>query len=131
MLIEFLDGNAARTLMTYVNKKFPVMPFSLSHFQTDGKSVDLETFNGGVLECCANKGPTNKEILEQSPVIGEVAGEFVAQFKATVVIQPSKTSIIAGGADLTDKLDSGKKMDAETAALVGQKLWEREKKQKK
>ena len=64
-------------------------------------------------------------------MIGEVAGEFVAQFKATVVIQPTKTSIIAGGADLTDKLDSGKKLDAETSALVEKKLWEREKKQKK
>lgn len=117
--------------MTYVTKKFPTMPFSLAHFQTDGKSVDLETFNGGVLECCAEKGPTGKEILEQHPVLGDVAGEYVAQFKATVVIQPSKTVIIAGGADLTDRLDSGMKLDAETTALVEKGLWERPKKEKK
>ena len=94
-------------------------------------SVDLETFNGGVLECCAEKGPTGKEILEQHPVLGDVAGEYVAQFKATVVIQPSKTVIIAGGANLTDRLDSGMKLDAETTALVEKGLWERPKKEKK
>ena len=71
-------------------------------------------------------------MLESYGVMTEKSGEFVAQFKATVVIQPSGTVIIAGGAAPTDKLDSEFSVkDEELKALIDRPLWKREKKAKK
>ena len=61
----------------------------------------------------------------------EKSGEYVAQFKATVVIQPSGTVILAGGGAPTDKLDSDHSVkDEELKKLIDQPLWKREKKKK-
>jgi hypothetical protein len=50
----------------------------------------------------------------------EKAGEYVAQFKATVVVQPSGVVIISGGQPLTDGMDTDKKVKSEelTALLA-------------
>jgi len=37
-------------------------------------------------------------MLVPYPVLSEKAGEFVAQFKATIVVQPKSTAVIAGNA---------------------------------
>lgn len=95
------------------------MPFSIAGFE-DATGTKI-----GVKECVEH------EMLESYAVITEKTGEYVAQFKATVVIQPSGTVIIAGGAAPTDKLDSDKSVkDAEMKALVDAALWKREKKAK-
>jgi hypothetical protein len=48
----------------------------------------------------------------------EKSGEFVAQFKATVVVQPSGVVIIAGGQELTDKFDTDKSVKTEALAQL-------------
>lgn len=61
----------------------------------------------------------------------EKSGEYVAQFKATVVVQPSGVVIIAGGQDLTDKFDTDKKVKSEElVAHLAKPLWKREEKKK-
>ena len=70
-------------------------------------------------------------MLESYGVMTEKANEYVAQFKATVVIQPSGTVIIAGGGALTDKIDSDFSVkDEDLKKLIDQPLWKREKKKK-
>lgn len=70
-------------------------------------------------------------MLESYPVQEEKPGEYVAQFKATIVVQPSGSVIIAGGAAPTDKLDSDLSVkDEELKALIAQEMWKREKKAK-
>lgn len=39
-------------------------------------------------------------MLVPYPVLTEREGQFVAQFKATIVVQPRSTAVIAGGAPL-------------------------------
>jgi hypothetical protein len=77
----------------------------------------------------------NHELICAYPVLTEKAGEFVAQFKATVVVQPKSTAILSGGRAL-DKagLDSDKKLkNEEMKKLIASELWkvEKEKKEKK
>lgn len=61
----------------------------------------------------------------------EKSGEYVAQFKATVVVQPSGVVIIAGGQPLTDAFDTDKKVTNEAlAAHLAKDLWKREEKKK-
>ena len=68
-------------------------------------------------------------MLEQYPVMTEKSGEYVAQFKATVVLQPSSLVVIAGGLPITDKIECGKEVkDEELKALMAQPLWKRDKK---
>ena len=51
------------------------------------------------------------ELLCSYPVLTEKAGETVAQFKATVVVQPKSTAILCGGKALNKAgLDSDKKI---------------------
>ena len=38
------------------------------------------------------------------PVLTEKAGEYIAQFKGTVVVQPKSTAILSGGQELYNKL---------------------------
>ena len=65
----------------------------------------------------------------------EKAGDYVAQFKATVVVQPKSTAILSGGRALDKSgLDSDKKLKNEAMVkLVASELWkvEKEKKDKK
>jgi hypothetical protein len=65
----------------------------------------------------------------------EKAGDYVAQFKATVVVQPKSTAILSGGRALDKSgLDSDKKLKNEDMVkLVASELWkvEKEKKDKK
>ena len=66
------------------------------------------------------------------PVLTDKAGEYVAQFKATVVVQPRSTAIICGAKEL-DKtgIDSDKKVKcARLAAVVNGPLWKQEKAKK-
>ena len=59
----------------------------------------------------------------------EKSGEYVAQFKATVVVQPKSTAIICGNrAPALEGIDSDKKIkNEELAALVAGPLWKQQK----
>jgi len=93
------------------------MPFSIAGFE------DMTGTKVGVKECVEH------DMLEQYQVMTEKTGEYVAQFKATVVVQPSSTVLICGGAAPTEKLDSDKSIkDEELKTLLAKEMWKREKK---
>jgi hypothetical protein len=77
----------------------------------------------------------NHELICAYPVLTEKKGEFVAQFKGTIVVQPKSTAILSGGRALDKSgLDSDKKLKNEDMVkLVASELWkvEKEKKEKK
>merc|ERR1711998_751609 len=68
--------------MGEVSKRFPVMPFSLRNIE------DEQVARVGVSEA------KRHELLEEYPVLREREGEFVAQFKFTVLLLPGGTKRI-------------------------------------
>lgn len=113
-----LKMKSAREFFVEVNKRFPTLPFSIRAMsnQTAAKV--------GVRECL------NHDMLVPYPVLSEAKGEFVAHFKATVVVQPRSTAVIAGGAALdTSKITSEHSVsDPELKTLLAQDLWKKQKK---
>lgn len=115
-----LKSKSARTFFAKVNEKYPTLPFSIRGFE------DLTGAKVGVKEC------QNHDLLMAYPVLQDKTGDFVAQFKATVVVQPKSTAILCGGRALARTgLDSDKKVkDADLAALIASELWKEEKPKK-
>lgn len=76
-----LKGKSSRSLLSTINSKFPTYPFSLGdrNFQ-EKKSRTL----AGLKECLSH------ELVADYPVLHEKEGDFVAQFKFTVIVRPSK-----------------------------------------
>merc|ERR1719187_1349272 len=72
-----LKMKASRNFYSEVCNKFTMMPFTLRAFE-DEKKARL-----GVNEC------TNHELIIPYPVLYEKDGEFVAQFKFTVLLMPN------------------------------------------
>jgi len=72
-----LKMKASRAFYSEVCNKFTMMPFTLRAFE-DEKKARL-----GVGEC------TNHELLTPYPVLYEKDGEYVAQFKFTVLLMPN------------------------------------------
>lgn len=60
------------------------MPFSIASLE------DATSARVGVAEC------VNHDLLHMYPVLTEKAGEFVAQFKATIVLLPSGSLVLNG-----------------------------------
>ena len=60
-----------------ISEKYSTMPFSIA------KLKDTTAERVGVVEC------VNHDLLHIYPVLTEKSGEFVAQFKTTVVLLPS------------------------------------------
>ena len=116
-----LKSKHSRTFFSVVNKKYPTLPFSLRGFEdTTGAKV-------GVKECMEH------ELLMEYPVLTDKPNNYVAQFKATVVVQPRSTVLICGGQDLQNKdgIDTDKKIkDDALAALIASPLWKNEKAKK-
>lgn len=114
-----LKSKHARAFLTIVNKKYPTLPFSIRGFE------DAVGTKVGVKEC------VDHELLDPYPVMTEKSGEFCAQFKCTVAVQPKSTVILAGGNPLTDKLDTDNTLaDAELKAVIDGEFWKREEKKK-
>jgi methionine aminopeptidase len=116
-----LKSKHARAFFHTVNTKFPTLPFSIRGFE------DLTGAKVGVKECLTH------ELLMDYPVLGEKKGDFIAQFKATIAVQPKSTAILCGGRDLVGKegYESDKKIEnAELSALIASDLWKMEDKKK-
>lgn len=67
------------------------------------------------------------------PVLTDKPGNYVAQFKATVVVQPRSTVLICGHRDLLfkDGIDTDKTIKSEELqALLAAPLWKAEKAKK-
>lgn len=74
----------ARQFISEVNKRFPTMPFSLRAFEDESMA------RVGVSEA------KRHELLHEYPVLREREGEFVAQFKYTVLLLPGGTKRVTG-----------------------------------
>ncbi|CAO4374642.1 unnamed protein product [Caenorhabditis nigoni] len=79
-----LKMKASRVFFSDVNKQHGPMPFSLRSFEEEVKA------KMGVVEC------EKYGLLTPYPVLYEKEGEFVAQFKATVLVMPNGLLKIAG-----------------------------------
>jgi curved DNA binding protein len=113
-----LKSKSARNFFSVVNKTYPTLPFSIRGFEdTTGAKV-------GVKECVEH------DLLMGYPVLTEKVGEFVAQFKGTIVVQPKSTAILCGGRDLVNadgyKTENSIK-DEDLKALLAAPLWKEEK----
>jgi len=116
-----LKSKHARAFFQEVNTKYPTLPFSIRGFE------DLTGAKVGVRECL------NHELLMDYPVLTEKKGDFIAQFKATIAVQPKSVAILCGGRDLVgrDALQTDKKIEnAELQALIASDLWKAEEKKK-
>lgn len=116
-----LKSKHARAFFHIVNNKFPTLPFSIRGFE------DLTGAKVGVKECVTH------ELLMAYPVLGEKKGDHVAQFKATIAVQPKSVAILCGGRDLVGKdgyVTDKKVKNEELAALIGGDLWKKEEKKK-
>jgi len=74
----------ARQFIHEVNKRFPALPFSLRAIE------DEQVARIGVSES------KRHELLQEYPVLREKDGQFVAQFKFTVLLLPGGTKKITG-----------------------------------
>ena len=74
----------SRAFFSEVEKKFGNMPFTLRALEDEKKA------RMGVLECA------NHKLIEPFNVLYEKEGEFVAQFKFTVLLMPSGSHKITG-----------------------------------
>ena len=116
-----LKSKHARAFFHVVNTKYPALPFSIRGFE------DLTGARVGVKECLAH------DLLIDYPVLTEKKGEFIAQFKATIAIQPKSVAILCGGRDLFngEGISSEKKIESEELkTLIAQPLWKAEEKKK-
>merc|ERR1711972_1215511 len=79
-----LKTQKARQFISEVNRRFPVLPFTLRSIE------DEQVARVGVSEA------RRHELLEDYPVLKEKDGQFVAQFKFTVLLLPGGTKRITG-----------------------------------
>merc|ERR1712060_849499 len=79
-----LKTQKARQFISEVNKRFPALPFSLRAIE------DEQVARVGVSEA------KRHELLEEYPVLKEKDGQFVAQFKFTILLLPGGTKKITG-----------------------------------
>jgi len=79
-----LKMKASRAFFSEVDKKFANMPFTLRAFEDEKKA------KMGVLEC------VNHKLIEPFNVLYEKEGEFVVQFKFTVLLMPAGLHKITG-----------------------------------
>jgi curved DNA binding protein len=113
-----LKSKSAREFFAVVNNKYPTLPFSIRGFE------NLTGAKVGVKECVEH------DLIMGYPVLSEKSGEFVAQFKGTVVVQPKSTAILCGGRALVgeDGFKSEHSIkDEELTKLLAQDLWKEEK----
>lgn len=83
-LIYQLKMKTSRNFLSEAEKRFGLMPFTLRNFDEEGKA------RMGVIECAKH------DLMEPYPVYYEKEGEFVAEFKFTVLIMPNNTMKITG-----------------------------------
>jgi len=74
-----LKTKAARVVLNEVNAKFPTFPFTLRGLQNENQA------RLGIVECVRH------DLMHPYPTLFDKPGEFVAQFKFTVLVLPSAT----------------------------------------
>jgi curved DNA binding protein len=95
-----LKMKASRAFFSEMDKRFGSMPFTLRAYE-DEKRAKM-----GVLEC------VNHKLVEPFHVLYEREGEYVAQFKFTVLLMPTGSHKITGLPYDIDLYESEHKIDA-------------------
>ena len=114
-----LKSKHARHFFHIVNEKYPTLPFSIRGFE------DLTGAKVGVKECLGH------DLINAYPVLAEKKGEFVAQFRCTIAVQPKSTAILCGARALADGLKTDKAVKSEELkTLIASDLWKKEEKKK-
>lgn len=115
-----LKLKASRAFYSEVCNKFTMMPFTLRACE-DEKKARL-----GVKEC------TDHELLTPYPVLYEKEGEFVAQFKFTVLLMPNgPMRITNGGFDLESVQSEFSIKDEELRKILTSQISKKAQKKKK
>ncbi|XP_045597910.1 proliferation-associated protein 2G4 [Procambarus clarkii] len=115
-----LKLKASREFFSKVQKNHGTMPFNIRSFD-DEKKARL-----GVTECVAHK------LVDPYPVLWEKTGEFVAQFKFTVLLMPGGQHKITGLQLDTDMLESDYKIeDPELKQVISASISNKAAKKKK
>ncbi|PVD35986.1 hypothetical protein C0Q70_02956 [Pomacea canaliculata] len=83
-IIYQLKMKASRQFLSETDKKFGLMPFTLRLFEDEKKA------KMGVVECVKH------DLMQPFTVLYEREGEFVAQFKVTVILMPNGPLKITG-----------------------------------
>lgn len=113
-----LKMKASRQFYTEVANKFTMMPFTLRSLE-DQKKARL-----GISEC------TKHELLIPYPVLIENSGEFVAQFKYTLLIMPSGIHKITQSPINLDQYHSEYSLTPEQKTVLAASLTTKPKKNK-
>jgi len=115
-----LKMKASRMFYSEVSKKFTMMPFTLRALE-DEKKARL-----GVGEC------VNHELMIPYPVLYEKDGEFVAQFKFTVLLMPNGPLRITDGSfDVQSAQSEHSIQDEKLKALLSSEVGKKSQKKKK
>lgn len=118
-LIYQLKMKASKNLLSEAEKKYGMMPFTLRNFEEEGKA------RLGITECVKH------DLMEPYPVYYEKEGEFVAEFKFTVLVMPNNTMKITGlPVDLEAYQTENSITDEATKALLALSLVTKKKKPK-
>ncbi|CAF1486214.1 unnamed protein product [Didymodactylos carnosus] len=119
-LIYQLRMKSSRVFLSEVEKRFSLMPFTLRHFE-DEKRARM-----GVIECAKH------ELVEPYPVYHEKDGEFVAEFKFTLLLMPNGQLKITGFPLDPDHYESEYKIqDQDIKQLLTSTVKRQQKKKKK
>jgi len=115
-----LKSKSARAFFTELNKKYPTLPFSIRSFE-DSTGAKI-----GVLECLKH------DLLTPYHVLVEKTGEFVAQFKSTIVIQQRSTVALTGKNTIpVERFETEKRiLNEDLLTLINGELWKKEDKKK-
>ena len=100
-----LKMKASRFVLSEVDKKFPTLPFTLTHFE-DERQAKM-----GITECVAHG------LVTPYPSLHEKGGAKVAHFKCTVLLLPSGTSKVTG-LPLPEYFKTDKTPDEETVKIL-------------
>ncbi|CAF2706491.1 unnamed protein product [Rotaria sp. Silwood2] len=115
-----LRMKSSRVFLSEVEKRFSLMPFTLRHFE-DEKRARM-----GVIECAKH------DLVEPYPVYQEKDGEFVAEFKFTLLLMPSGQMKITGlPIDLDSYESEYKILDSDIKQLLTSSTQKKKKNKKK
>jgi curved DNA binding protein len=99
-IIYQLKMKTSRAFLSEAEKKYGLMPFSLRSFEDEKKA------RIGVVECAKH------DLMEPYPVYYDREGDYVAEFKFTVLLMPNGTMKITG-IPLEDHYESENKIEDE------------------
>jgi len=121
-----LKNKTSRIFLALVDKSYPAYPFSLREFKNN-EEIKFVRAKMGLKECVAH------DLVSDYPVLHEKAGEFIAQFKFTVVVRPNLGPLRLCGTESVDTslVKTEKVVQNENIIKLLKTTWKKKKKKKK